>query len=183
MNFLEFLFEFFKIGAITYGGGLAMIPLLSDFSISNGWLTARDFADLIAISQSTPGPIAINLATFIGYNTFGYLGSFLASIAVVLPGLFLVIIVSKFLKHFNENPIVKATLNGLKAAVIGLLGLAIFQVGRVAFFNASEGPIHLAAIDIKSVLLFVVSYIAIKKTDFHPIVYLCTGGAIGIFLW
>jgi len=164
MNFLEFLFEFFKIGAITYGGGLAMIPLLSDFSISNGWLTARDFADLIAISQSTPGPIAINLAT-------------------VLPGLFLVIIVSKFLKHFNENPIVKATLNGLKAAVIGLLGLAIFQVGRVAFFNASEGPIHLAAIDIKSVLLFVVSYIAIKKTDFHPIVYLCTGGAIGIFLW
>jgi len=70
MSLFAFLLEFLKIGAITYGGGLAMIPLLSDFSISNGWLSATDFADLIAISQSTPGPIAINLATFIGYNTF-----------------------------------------------------------------------------------------------------------------
>ena len=183
MSLFTFLLEFLKIGAITYGGGLAMIPLLSDFSISNGWLTARDFADLIAISQSTPGPIAINLATFIGYNTFGLLGSLLASIAVVLPGLFLLIIVSKFLNHFNENPIIKATLNGLKAAVIGLLGLAIYQVGRVAFFNSSSGPVYLSDLDVKSILLFVMAYFTIRKTNFHPIVYLCTGGMVGIFLW
>jgi chromate transporter len=183
MSLFAFLLEFLKIGAITYGGGLAMIPLLSDFSISNGWLSATDFADLIAISQSTPGPIAINLATFIGYNTFGLLGSLLASIAVVLPGLILLIIVSKFLNHFNENPTIRATLDGLKASVIGLLGLAIYQVGRVAFFNSSKGPIVWADLDMKSILFFLIAYMAIKKTKFHPIVYLCAGGIMGVVLW
>lgn len=183
MMIIKFLFEFFKIGALTYGGGLAMIPLLSDFATSNGWITSRDFADLIAISQSTPGPIAINMATFIGFKTYGIAGAILASFFVVVPGWILVILVSKFLNHFDENTVVKATLNGLKVSVIGLLGLAIFEVGRVTFFNVTSGEVTFSMLDLKSVLFFVIGYFFIKHTKYHAIVYLCIGGILGTFLW
>ncbi|MDK2866142.1 MAG: chromate transporter [Clostridiales bacterium] len=183
MNLVTFLFTFVKIGTITYGGGLAMIPLLQDFATSNGWLSVRDFTDLIAISQSTPGPIAINLATFIGFKKFMFSGAILASVAVVLPGTILVILVSKFLQHFNEHPTVQLTLAGLKVSVIGLLGMAVYQVARVAFFDSTSGPIPWGHFDIKAGLLFIGIWIANQKTSFHPVVYLVCGGIVGVLMW
>jgi chromate transporter len=183
MNLVTFLLTFVKIGTITYGGGLAMIPLLQDFATNNGWLSVRDFTDLIAISQSTPGPIAINLATFIGYKKYLLAGAILASVAVVLPGTILVIIVSKFLQHFNEHPIVRSTLAGLKASVIGLLGMAVYQVARVAFFDSTSGPIPWSQFDLKAGLLFIGVWAVNQKTSFHPVVYLLCGGIIGVLIW
>lgn len=183
MNMILFTLTFMKIGLITYGGGLAMIPLLQDFAVSNNWLSIKDFTDLIAISQSTPGPIAINLATFIGYKQFSIIGAIAASIAVVLPGYGIAMLVSSFLKRFNENETVKLTLEGLKVSVIGLLGLAVFQVGRVAFFDSASGKIPFENFDVKALILFIGVTIAINYKKFHPVVYLICGGIIGVVIW
>ena len=183
MNFVMFLITFFKIGLITYGGGLAMIPLLQDFAVSNDWINIRDFTDLIAISQSTPGPIAINLATFIGYKQYLLSGAFLASISVVLPGFIIALMISSFLQKFNEHKIVQLTLEGLKVSVIGLLGMAVYQVGRVAFFNSTSGFVDVKAIDLKAVILFASVLFAIEHKKMHPVVYLVCGGILGVIFW
>ncbi len=176
MAFILFLLSFIKIGAFTYGGGLAMIPLLRDIAVNSGWMSDGGFADLIAISQSTPGPIAINMATFIGYGQYGPLGSVLASLSVVLPGFVFALVISKFLTHFNEQPVVKHALIGLKASIIGLLFTAIIQVGRVSLLSSNS-------VDIKAVVLLIGSFIAIRLTKWHPIVYIVIVGIMSLFIW
>ena len=106
MNLLSLLFEFFKIGAVTYGGGLAMIPLLRDIAINNQWLTDSQFANLIAISQTTPGPIAINMAAFIGYREVGIGGAIAASLVLILPAFVMAIVLSNFLTKHRKNPMI-----------------------------------------------------------------------------
>lgn len=176
--------EFFLIGAFTYGGGLAMIPLLRDVAIAQMWLDNAQFANLIAIAQSTPGPIAINMATFIGYNELGVLGSLVASIAVVLPAFLMALIVARFLQHFNDEPVVKATMIGLKAAVIGLLITAICQVALVSLY-ADYGSLSslTKGLDVKAILLFTAFMWLIYKYKKHPIVYIALAGVLGIFIW
>ncbi len=180
----QLLWEFFKIGAFTYGGGLAMIPLLRDVAISNQWLTNAQFANLIAIAQSTPGPIAINMATFIGFQKSGVFGALLSSIAVILPAFFMALIVARFLKHFNDEPVVKATMVGLKAAVIGLLITAIFQVSLVSLYE-EQGTLDnlLNGLDLKAVALFSVFLWLIHRYKKHPIVYIALAGVLGVFIW
>lgn len=179
-------YEFFKIGLFTYGGGLAMLPLLQEQAISFGWLTKEQFTDMIAISQSTPGPIAINMATFVGYNEAGILGSIMASIGVILPGFMIILIVVKFLSHFNEKPIVKAIFIGLRAAVIGLILTAIANVAMVSIVNIDlfrETKKIVDLVDPKSLILFIATIFAVIKYKKHPIYYIITAGIIGVIIW
>jgi len=176
MSLLGFLIEFLKIGTFTYGGGLAMIPLLREIAINHSWITDQSFTDMIAISQSTPGAIAINLATFIGYNQHRYLGAVLASLVVVLPGLAMVIFVSKFLDRFNNNKLVISVIYTLKAAAVGLVATAIVQIMKTSLFKNQS-------IDFKAVLLFIISYFFIKKTNWHPLIYILLGGGISLLIW
>ena len=101
MAFISLLWEFFKVGLFTYGGGLAMLPLFQHMVVSNGWMSQQMFVDMIAISQSTPGPIAINMATFVGFNRYGVLGAVLASFILVVPGVTFSLLVSIFLNRFK----------------------------------------------------------------------------------
>ncbi|MFP4698207.1 MAG: chromate transporter [Eubacteriales bacterium] len=185
MVLFELFIEFFKIGVFTYGGGLAMLPLLQDIAVDKGWLSISEFADLIAISQSTPGPIAINMATFIGYNNGGIFGALISSIAVILPAFLLILIIANFLKHFNEHPMVKAIIIGLKAAVIGLVFTAILQVAFYSLYISNNVTImtFYKGIDYKAVGLFLVILYAVDKYKKHPIVYIGLAGIIGNILW
>jgi chromate transporter len=179
-------YEFFKIGLFTYGGGLAMLPLLRERATSFGWFTEEQFTDMIAISQSTPGPIAINMATFVGYDRGGILGAVISSIGVILPGFIIILIISKFLQHFNENPIVKAIFIGLRATVVGLILTAIVNIALISIVNFklfTKTQIVSDLFDIKSIILFAVTMFAVIKYKKHPIYYIVFAGIVGIIIW
>ena len=182
---MTLIFEFFKIGLFTYGGGLAMIPLLRDIAVNNHWLTDVQFADLIAISQSTPGPIAINMATYIGFKEQGVVGAVLASVILILPAFILAILLSEFLAKNRKNPLITAAFVGLKATVIGLIATSIVQVALVSLFDESLFAFDtiLQSFDVRSVLLLIVAYLVIRKTQKHPLYYIVGFGILSIFIW
>ncbi len=185
MHALKILFEFFKIGSVTYGGGLAMIPLLRDISIANHWLTDSGFANLIAISQSTPGPIAINMATYIGYRELGVWGAIAASIVLILPAFILAILLSNFLSKHRKNRLITAAFVGLKATVIGLIATSIVQVALVSLYLDDSGELlrFWQHIDLKAIAMFLISYFLIRKTQKHPLYYIVGFGLISIVIW
>ena len=185
MSLINMLLEFLKIGSVTYGGGLAMIPLLRDIAISNQWLTDSQFANLIAISQTTPGPIAINMAAFIGYREVGVFGAIASSLVLILPAFIMAIVLSNFLTKHRKSPIITAAFVGLKATVIGLIATAIIQVGLVSLYIDDSGDLlrFWRHIDPKAIVMLVVSYLLILKTQKHPLYYIVGFGLISIFIW
>ena len=185
MSLMNLLFEFFKIGAVTYGGGLAMIPLLRDIAINNQWLSDSQFANLIAISQTTPGPIAINMAAFIGYREVGVLGAIAASLVLILPAFVMAVVLSNFLTKHRKSPLITAAFVGLKATVIGLIATSIVQVALVSLYLDDSGELlrFWRHIDPKAVVMLVVSYLLIRKTQKHPLYYIVGFGLISIVIW
>lgn len=181
---LKLIVEFLSIGLFTYGGGLAMLPLLQQRARELGWMTTQEFTDMIAISQSTPGPIAINMATFIGMRQGGVLTAILISIAVCLPGGLIALIVGKFMKQFEKKPKVVAMLKGLRAVVIGLILVAVVNIGQVTLMRPmAQFDIQIwKYFDVKAILLFFVLTFASAKWDKNPIFYISIAGIIGAFL-
>ena len=126
---LKLFTTFFKIGAFTFGGGYAMIPLIQrETAEKNKWVSDEDILDVIAIAESTPGPIAINAATFIGYKTAGVLGAFCATSGVVLPSFVIILLISLVLREFQNIPVVMYAFNGIRAGVLALLIKALFNM-------------------------------------------------------
>lgn len=167
---LQLLVSFFTIGLFAFGGGYAVLSFLQHEVARQGWMSTERFADLIAISQSTPGPIAINLATFVGYEIGGVPGALLSTIAVSLPGMILIMLFALCFFHFYERPMVQAVFKGLRPAVLGLIAAAAWQIGRVALVNWI------------AVGIAVVCCICILKWRLHP-VYLVIGSAIAGMLF
>lgn len=183
---LKLFIEFFQIGLITYGGGLAILVFLQARVIELGWLNAKQFVDVIGIAESTPGPIAINLATFVGFSQSGVLGGIVASTAVIIPGTILTIIVSRFLEHFDEHPVVKSVLKGLKAIVIGLILSATISIIKVTLINIDSfnltKSIH-SLLDYKAIILCGVLTFLIAKQDKNPIYYIFGASIVGLFIF
>lgn len=182
---LVFLFEFFKIGLFTYGGGLAMIPILRDIAVNREWLSESHFTDLIAISQSTPGPIGINMATYIGYREFSFPGAILASLTIIAPAFVLAILLGKFLSKFNRHPYVQAAFVGLKATIIGLIATSVVQVALVSLYGNKLGSLvrPWVGLDLKAVAFMGVFYYFIRKYQKHPLIYITIGGIASLFIW
>lgn len=187
MIYWKLIYEFFTIGLFTYGGGLAMIPLLRNIAVSQyHWLSNIQFANLFAISQSTPGPIAINMATFIGYQQGHILGSIITSLVVILPAFIIVIIVAKFLQRFNEHPFVKSAMIGLKASILGLILTAIVVIAKESLFLSSKNVNifnFFLIVDLKAIVLFAFMIFAVLKYKKHPIVYISIAGIIGMIIF
>ena len=167
MSMLIQLFSaFFTIGLFAFGGGYAVLSFLQQEVERRGWMTTERFVDFIAISQSTPGPIAINMATFVGYETGGVLGALAATVAVALPGMVLMTTFAAFFFHFYERPGTQAVFKGLRPAVVGLVAAAAWQIGRVAVVNWQAAAISgvsivlIAKWKVSPVLLVVGSAIA-----------------------
>ena len=172
MNILLQLFtSFFTIGSFAFGGGYAVLSFLQQTVERNGWMTTERFADFIAISQSTPGPIAINMATFVGYQTGGVLGALIATLAVSLPGMILMTMVALFFLHFYERAEMQALFQGLRPAVVGLIASAAWEIGRVSL------------LDWKATLITLISIGLIIKWKVGPVALIAGSALAGILLF
>lgn len=122
MILLELFLTFFKIGLFTFGGGYAMLPLIQAETASHGWISEEELINFIAVSESTPGPFAVNISTYIGMTTGGFAGAFSATLGVVSPSFLIILLVAKFYEKFRENKVVSGCMSGLKPAVVGMIG-------------------------------------------------------------
>ncbi len=180
MIFLILFLTFFKIGAFTFGGGYAMLPLIKEEVLSHGWMQLSDLVDFIAVSESTPGPFAINMATFVGSRMGGILGSACATLGVVLPSFTIILIVAKCYDKFKNSKVVSGCMTGLKPAVIGLIGAAAVSIGQTVFFPTGFSTAVFTDINLYiSLAIFILgSILAFKKI--HPILIICISAIIGI---
>ena len=142
MIYLELFFTFFKIGLFTFGGGYAMISLIREQALALGWLTESELLNMIAVAESTPGPIAVNMATFVGSTQGGVLGSLLATLGVVLPSFIIILLISAFIKRFLEYKAVRATLGGIRPCVVALIlatALTMLMSQLLGFAHIGDG--------------------------------------------
>ena len=184
MIYLILFLEFFKVGLFTIGGGLAALPFLYELADKYTWLTKSMIADMIAISQSTPGPIGINMATYAGYKAGGILGGISATFGTVLPSFIIIIIVANFLNKFKSSKLVEGGFKGLRPAVTGLIAVAWFEVIKISIINVNKflqtNNLLDIVINFKAFILFIIIFILTKKFDKHPIVFIGLGALAGI---
>ena len=180
MIFLDLLWTFFKIGAFTFGGGYAMLPLIQSAVAEHGWMSNEELVNFIAVSESTPGPFAVNVSTYVGMTAGGPFGALCATLGVVLPSFTIILIVARCFEKFRDSRIVSGCMSGLKPAVIGLIATAVISVGRTALFP--DGFIASQLIQLPFLLaaaLFAVTIVlAFKKV--HPIIIILLSAAVGI---
>lgn len=187
MIYLQLFFSFVKIGLFSFGGGYAMIPLIQKEIESHEWLSASEFVDIIAISEMTPGPVAVNSATFVGYKAAGVLGGIIATFGVALPSVVLVLIVSRYFFRFQDHPLNKMLFYGIRPVIVGLIFSAAVIVAQTAFFK--EDIVFnlsyilknfLYVINFKSILIFAVSLICLVKFKINPILMIIIAGILGV---
>lgn len=181
MLLLQLMFEFFKIGLFAVGGGQATIPFLYDLVNRFDWFSAQELADMIAIGESTPGPIGINMATYAGFNSGGVLGGILATLALVFPSIVVIIAISKALDKFRNNVFVENVFAMIRPCVVGLIASSALTVFSLAILN-SEAQNIFEMIKVYEVILFVVILTLTFKWKKHPIVYLAIAMVVGIIL-
>ena len=180
---LQLFIEFFKTGLFAVGGGLATLPFLYEMSDKTGWFTHADIADMIAISESTPGAIGINMSTYAGFKTAGPLGGAVATLGLAMPSLIIIVIIAGFLNKFDENKYVQRAFYGLRPASIAMITAAGLNVVRVTLLDWSlftEGAALTEVIRWQPVLLAVVLFVAMKYLKWHPVVFLGIAALVGI---
>lgn len=181
MILFKLFFTFFKIGLFTFGGGYAMLPLIQSEVIANKWMENEALVNFIAVSESTPGPFAINIATYIGSVMGGIPGSVFATLGVVMPSFIIILIVAKFFEKFKENKIVKGCMTGLKPAVIGLIGSAVISIGKTVFFPSGiTALVFTDKMFYVSIAIFLIMAFLTLKKKLHPILIICISAVIGI---
>ena len=187
MIYLQLFYEFFKAGLFAIGGGMATLPFLYDISDTTGWFTYGQLADMVAISESTPGPIGVNMATYVGFTTAGISGAVVATIGLITPSIIIILIIAGFLKAFKDSKYVQSAFYGLRPASTGLIAAAGLSVAVLVLFQKElyEATGKLTdLINIESFLLIVVLYVftnLVKKTkDLHPVVFIAASAVIGI---
>ena len=190
MIYLALFLTFLQVGAVSFGGGYAMLSLIQNEVVSvHGWITDAMFTDIVAISQMTPGPIGINSATYVGYTSvinagyghaWGILGSAVATFALVLPSFILMIAISKFFLKYQKHPMVEAVFRGLRPAVVGLLAAAALVLMTAENF----GSWHTDKFQfVVSVIIFLVAFIGTRKFKVNPILMIVLCGAAGWLLY
>ena len=193
MLYLKLFWEFFKAGLFAIGGGMATVPFLQEISRKTGWYTAGDLADMIAVSESTPGPIGVNMATYVGYTTVhnhygpvaGIFGGILSTVGLVMPSVIIILIVARFLEKFRENRYVNAAMYGLRAASVALISSAGISIVMIAVFQINSIEEWKAAVIdyrcfVLAVLVLIMTRWVPKVKDLHPIIFIIASAVIGI---
>lgn len=184
MSLLELFLRFLYVGLFTVGGGLASIPLLIDNLVMTGLISYDMFYNMVGIAQSTPGPIGVNLATYIGFTQYGVLGGIVCTFGIIIPCFIISFLVSRAFRKFSETKVVKAAFYGLRAVVAGLIATAAFGVYKVTMIDwegfQSSGS-FLDLFGIPAILMFAVIYILLVRFRKHPILYIALGGLAGFF--
>lgn len=186
MLYLRLFLEYFYAGLFSVGGGLATIPFLQDMGARTGWFTSQELANMIAVSEATPGPMGVNMATYVGFTTGGPFGSVIATLGLVAPSIIVIILVSVLLHRFRDNRYVDGFFYGLRPASTGLIAAAGWSVVVITFWNATTWgeshdllqAIHWKCIPVALVILFFTNW---KKTkDLHPILWIVLAAVAGI---
>lgn len=185
--YLRLFWEFFKTGLFAVGGGMATLPFMYNISDKTGWFTHSMLADMVAVSESTPGPIGVNMATYVGFVTGGIPGAVIATVGLVTPSVIVILLIARVLKAFRENQYVDAGFYGLRPCSVGLIAAAGVLVVKLALFNtelyASTGALldlfNFKALILAAVLLIATRYIK-KLKGLHPIVFILASAVIGI---
>lgn len=187
--FAQLFYTFFKIGLFGFGGGYAMLSLIQGEVVTkHRWLSPGEFTDIVAVSQMTPGPIGINSATYVGYSSvvnagygsgWGLLGSLTATFAVVFPSFVLMLLISKFLMHYKNHPVVESVFQGLRPAVVGLLAAAVLILLTPENFGTPDTPWQFGI----SCFLFAVTFIGNRRYKFNPIALIIFCGVAGWLLF
>ena len=180
MIYLDLLIGFLKVGCFAFGGAYGAIPLIRDVVMSYGWLSDEMFTYMVAVSESTPGPIMVNLATYIGSQQAGFLGAVLATLGVVLPSFIIIIVLTALLKTFLKNPYVQAVIHGIKPCIIGIvLATGLYMMLKNGVFSPDIITITITA------ALFVVSYVykKTKKKQLSPIMLIVISAVMGVIAY
>ena len=191
MIYLQLFFEFFKTGLFAIGGGLATIPFLTDMGARTGWFTSGELANMIAISESTPGPMGVNMATYVGFHTGGVLGGVVATLGLVCPSIIVILIIAGFLKKFRESRGVDAVFYGIRPASTALIAAALVEVCSIALmFHQGGHEIALGqavpttelfywpAILLAAAVFVCLQVKPLKKL--HPIVFIAASAVVGV---
>ena len=182
MTLLRLFFEFFKVGLFSVGGGLATIPFLSDLGNRTGWFTPGDLADMIAVSESTPGPSGVNMATYVGFRVAGIPGGVTTTLGLIAPSVIIILVISLFLQKFRQNRVVDAVFKGLRPASMGLIAAAFLQVCSIALLNtgasATADLFRWPAIVLAAVIFLCLRYTPLKKL--HPVAFIALAAAAGV---
>lgn len=190
MTVLRLWWEFFKVGLFSVGGGMATLPFLYDMSDRTGWFTYDQIADMLAVSESTPGPIGINMATYTGFTTAGVPGSFAATLGIITPGIIIVLLIVAVLDRFRKNKYVEAAFYGLRPASTGLIAAAGVLVVKIALFDLELYNVsgvftdlfNFRAIILAAVLLVLTRWVKPTK-KLHPIVFIAGSAVAGVMLF
>ena len=177
---LDLFFSFFKIGLFAVGGGPATIPYLMDLTETKDWYTMKELTDMIAISESTPGPLGINMATYAGFSTAGIVGGIIATLGLVTPSVIIIIIIARFLNNFSENRYVKAAFFGIRPAVTALIAMAVYNLCKVSLFVETDAGLSPA---VKTIVLAIIAFFAMqnkKLKKLHPACWLLAAAVIGV---
>lgn len=181
MIFFLLFIEFFKIGLFSIGGGLATLPFLYRLADTYDWLSYENIVDMIAVSESTPGAIGVNMATYTGFQCAGVMGAVIATLGLVCPSIIVILIVARILQSFKENPLVQSVFSGLRPAAAGLICVAGFGVIRLSLYNGSA-PVWYEVLRWRECILFMAIFFLIRLLKKHPIVYIAAAGVVGIVL-
>ena len=187
MRLLQLFLEFCRVGLFSVGGGLATIPFLTDLGERTGWFTSGQLADMIAISESTPGPMGVNMATYVGFATAGIPGGVIATLGLIFPYIIIILIVAGFLQKFRQSKAVDAVFYGLRAASVALISAALLQVAKIAlmFHETQLQPdviktdlFYWPAIILAAAIFVLVKFSPLKKL--HPICFIGLAAVVGV---
>ncbi len=187
MIYLQLFYEFCKVAVFTFGGGMASIPFLKEMALRTGWFTLEQLTDFIAISESTPGPIAVNIATYAGYNTAGYLGGVAATMGLVFPAIVLMTIVAKFISNFRGNKYIDRAFYGLRPCVLALILYSLIDIaGKTLLADVGFANGLIGLFDLRACFIFIV-IVAMeynkKLKKIHPVAFLALAATMGIVLY
>ena len=180
MILLDLFLTFLKIGAFTFGGGYAMLPLIEAEVAAHGWMTIEELINFIAVSESTPGPFAVNVSTYVGAETGGFPGAVCATLGVILPSFVIILLVVKGYEKFRSSRIVKGCMSGLKPAVVGLIGAAVVSTASAVFFPGgfSTSVLTTSAFLVSAFIFALMLFLSRKNV--HPILIILISAALGI---
>ena len=187
MIYLSLFWEFFKTGLFAVGGGMATVPFLSEMAERTGWFTQEMLADMIAVGESTPGPIGVNTATYVGYTVGGVPGGVVATMGLVLPSFLIILIVAAFLKAFRDNIWVERVFYGIRPASVAMIAAALVALLRICLIHIDafrESALLRDLLDWKGMALFAVVWLlsnCVKQTKkLHPIIFILASAVVGI---
>lgn len=181
--YLRLFANFFTTGLFSIGGGLATLPFLYDMADRTGWFTAGDVANMLAVSESTPGAIGVNMATYVGYKVAGIPGGVIATIGIITPSVIIILIIARILKMFAESVYVKYTFHGIKPASLALISAAGISVLEITLINTKmlSSGVFSQIFDLKSWILAIALFIGMHKFKrLHPVVFIGISALVGI---